>query len=468
MDYKNKYLKYKSKYLKYKNQKGGVECDFTDWTKIKNNGQHNCGIYIHNSDPNLLMKCGAGMSDKVQRINEQASIFPIQYSECIKNGKNHLVMQRMDGDITSIYFNLLPIYILNQLTENQELIKDVKSMFDIKTSYSHSQMTNDEKIIILNEISRKNTITSDFYNMFIERLKESWLHYHRIISKEIVKILLKLIDLNFYYGDFKFDNFAYKLSDNVIETDFRRDRVPKIFNKFFYVYIIDPESGLFELLKPLNKFGEIFGNNVRIIEPTVDKSHILKSYNDYISGDDYEVSGDMLYRWLIDDFKILIKIYNQYQLDNHMKNFDDTFNNNIYIVDPSDDKTNLFITSYNDYISDKNIDEINGTFEYKELIREFQKLILIYNEYEYNKNKNNSLNHILKLYNNGFTLSVNGKYNPSSINYSLKGKGSMHFTDELILTFPEEIQKILIRKYDLEFEKFDFKTIDEFLYYINH
>jgi len=55
---------------------------------------------------------------------------------------------------------------------------------------------------------------------------------------------LKLIELNYNYTDLKFDNFGYKLSNLPLEDDYRKNNVPLILYKYFYVFFIDPESGL--------------------------------------------------------------------------------------------------------------------------------------------------------------------------------------------------------------------------------
>jgi hypothetical protein len=260
MSYEEKYLKYKYKYIAIRNKKqtgGTVKCDLTEWTAITNNGQQNCGIFIHKTDPSILMKCNAKMSENVELINSQASIFPKEISECIDDkNRFYLIMERLDGDITSIYFNILPMKVLDKMGLDKHTIQDIKVLFDIKTNTTMMPIIpKNQQENILGTISSTNTeITLKLYDRFIEELKKEWIIYHDIISKEIIKILLKLIELGFNYGDMKFDNFGYKLSDTIISTDFRKGDVPKIFDKYFYVYILDSDSGLNNLLSKNSTF----------------------------------------------------------------------------------------------------------------------------------------------------------------------------------------------------------------------
>ena len=251
MNYQNKYSKYKEKYIKLKNiqQLGGTMVTLTDWIEIPNNGQNNCGIYIHRTDPSLIMKCGAKLSDNVSIINTQASIFPKEYDEFIHKGEHYLVMERLDGDITSIYFNLIPLRILNSMDIDSITKEHIKIIFDIKTPATMKPIIPfDVQVNTLAMISQNQNITLELYNKFIDNLIIEWDKFHNIIKKEIVRVLLKLIDLGYSYEDMKFDNFGYKLSDVIIETDFRKENVPKLFGKYFYLYILDPDSGLFPLV----------------------------------------------------------------------------------------------------------------------------------------------------------------------------------------------------------------------------
>ena len=267
MSYQAKYFKYNKKILnlKQKYQIGGVECNLSDWIEIPTNGQKNCGIFIHKTDPTLIMKCGENLSSQVDDINSNFSIFPTQYNECTdEKGKKYLIMERLDGDITSIYFNILPNYVLNKMNLDDITKRDIKMIFDIKTPTSVNPIIPyEQQVDILKNISETNkTITLELYDEFINKLMEEWNNYHKIIIKEIVRILIKLTKLNYKYDDMKFDNFGYKLSETVIDKDFRKDSVPKLFDKYFYVYILDPASGLHSLVDSDENLENYFKYNI--------------------------------------------------------------------------------------------------------------------------------------------------------------------------------------------------------------
>ena len=267
MDYSKKYNKYKNLYLDLKKnnkQRGGTLCNLSDWTEISNNGQNNCGIFIHKTDPKIIMKCGAKLSKNVEIINSQIQIFPKEYSECTDDKNNtYLIMERLDNDITSIYFSLLSINVLQSMNLDKQTISDMKMLFDIKTNTTIKPIIPEnaqENILATISATNKN-ITLELYDTFIDKLIIEWNKYHLIITKEIIKVLLKLSELQFTYSDMKFDNFAYKLSDTIIDTDYRRENVPKIFGKYFYVYIIDPTSGLNSLINQYDTFDNYFVDN---------------------------------------------------------------------------------------------------------------------------------------------------------------------------------------------------------------
>jgi hypothetical protein len=283
MSYQTKYNK---KILNFKKnyQIGGTECNLSNWTEKSNNGQKNCGIFIHNTDSTLIMKCGEKLSSQVDDINSKVSIFPTQYSECTdEKGNNYLIMERLDGDITSIYFNILPIYVLTKMNLDNMTKHDIKMIFDIKTPTTVNPIIPyEQQVDILKNISDSNkTITLELYDEFINKLTTEWNNYHKIIIKEIIRILIKLTKLNYKYDDMKFDNFGYKLSETVINKDFRKDNVPKLFGKYFYVYILDPASGLHSLIdgnenlenyfKYNKNFDEIRGLNEKEIEEIISK-----------------------------------------------------------------------------------------------------------------------------------------------------------------------------------------------------
>ncbi len=139
MDYKSKYLKYKNKYLQLKklikyNQIGGFDTiisdnsDFLqDFTQVQQFGQMNCGIYI-SEDNTKIMKCSNSETciseDKAIKLESIKThyptykIFPDIYNCYLYNRKSYIIMEKFDGDITKLLFELLPINILEKMVSD--------------------------------------------------------------------------------------------------------------------------------------------------------------------------------------------------------------------------------------------------------------------------------------------------------------------------------------------------------------
>jgi len=269
----------------------GLKHYFDDWTEIKNNGQHNCGIFLHKKDPNLIMKCGTTKSTDVEEINKKFPIFPQEYYDEEMNGKKYLVMERLDNDITHIFFEILPNIVLETMKLDKDTTEDIKTVFDIKTPYTFPE---NHKIIIttqqniLASISRNDKMTLELYETFIHLLQVEWAKFHKLITREICILLTKLISIGYEYEDMKFDNFGYKLRNEIDDTYYRKD-VPFIFGKFLYVKILDPESGLSKI-----KDSEKIKSLEKIISKIKDGFYLsahgqyaLQYLNEYVSTQDY-------------------------------------------------------------------------------------------------------------------------------------------------------------------------------------
>jgi len=314
MDFYNKYLKYKNKYLHLKNQIGGYTLNLEEWKQIQNPGQRNCGIFLSDVYPTYILKCEDHVDqsklDTVIEINKKIKLFPniINFTKIEK--KNYTTMDKLDGDITNIYFNLFPkIVFQNMIAKGVITKKQEETLFDIFLSkiyyfgenkkqimfsidkfildrlinpeihrlyieYLHAnpqirhEISNitigghEYKGIYISDIEREDAdyykykeqlsrilnftgISLKLYDTFINDLIELWNSHHEIISKEIIKIKILLLRLGYDWGDNKLDNFGYILSNTPLD-DFRKDKVPKIFDKYLYVYFLDWGSGLFD------------------------------------------------------------------------------------------------------------------------------------------------------------------------------------------------------------------------------
>jgi hypothetical protein len=262
-----KYLKYKIKYLEIK---GGTldenKIDTKIWTKINNKGQQNCGIYINN---NKLLKCISGKHNKqkISFVKKLQQYFPkiheIDYND--KLVKTFITMEKLDGDITSIFFELLPKIAINKtLEECNDISLEINhntntnnfdknyfllKIFSLKIPSTMGRQDRPPYIEFHNYINDVNLITLDDYEQFINKIKILFNKFFNFIIIEIINLLYKLYKLNYIYSDFKFDNYAYKLlNDDEITSEMSNHYKceNKFLSKNLFIYIIDWDSGLFE------------------------------------------------------------------------------------------------------------------------------------------------------------------------------------------------------------------------------
>jgi len=145
MSFYKKYLKYKNKYLKLKNQTGGnYKLNLEEWQEIENSGQKNSGIFISNIYPKYLLKCGTTRKKAfyVNTINSKIQLFPkIIDNTKIENKIVCTTMQKLDGDITNLFFNIFPKIILGNMLKkgiiNEEQKDNLFKIFEGKIFYSN-------------------------------------------------------------------------------------------------------------------------------------------------------------------------------------------------------------------------------------------------------------------------------------------------------------------------------------------
>ena len=311
MEYKEKYLKYKKKYLQLKNQIGGYILKLEEWTKIENSGQHNCGIFISDIYPKYILKCESsnelGTIHEVININNKIQLFPKIIDFTTIENSTYCTMQKLDGDITNIYFNLFPKIALKNIIDN-ELIneKQKETLFDLFLGKCNYTMQNSKDLsIFLNKIIFDCLIDPEIYDLYIQYLESNpqvinknsnftikGNEYNNIYnfnidmtiesfndSKNILDKIKKFSDISLELYD-KFMNELIKLWEsyheiiikeiikiklvllklgycyednkydnfgyilsNIPIDDFRRFKAPRIFGKYLYVYFLDWESG---------------------------------------------------------------------------------------------------------------------------------------------------------------------------------------------------------------------------------
>lgn len=284
MSYYQKYLKYKNKYLFIKNQLGGTyTLDLQEWNPIENVGKMNCGIFISAIYPKYILKCSPTVSeilDLIKEINVSNKLFPEIINSTIIENKEYITMEKFDGDITSIYFNLFPKKVLeNMITRGRINKEEGDKIFNLFLGKFNNNTPNSNQIhfrinqlmhdcvkdpeiyklylkfiqdnptlignfnnIIIKEtkyrlfikniksvkkeystiketlvkITEFSDISLELYDIFMTELTELWSTYHEIIIKEITKIRLLLYYIYYRYLDTKYDNFGYILSDERI------------------------------------------------------------------------------------------------------------------------------------------------------------------------------------------------------------------------------------------------------------
>lgn len=335
-NYKHKYLKYKKKYLdiKKKIQNGGFDFTLSEWHPIINNGQQNCGIFLSALYPNLICKCEKeNHLESIDVIND-LNIFPkiIDSIYLESENKTYTIMKKLDGDITSIFFTIIPQIVLKKMEVSNKVKCDLLKIFKYKVPsttnskqimlgylqykfLSDSKYTEkitetitsigeDKNIYIDDKIFKNNidnldyfitttdremynnllelhkvfadidsSINEDLYDEFINLIFSEINKIYHTLIKEVIRVQYYLTTKNFRYVDYKFDNFGFILSDEII-ADYITDKNTKLFNKNFYVYILDWRSGLIKITDEYEKMYYI--------------NDLIKKYND---GLPYYVNG---------------------------------------------------------------------------------------------------------------------------------------------------------------------------------
>ena len=282
-NFESKINKYKKKII---NLTGGFELDEKIWIPAYNRGQHNCGIWI-NAIENKLLKC----VDRISNIhpiyiefNKKYNIFPKLYDIHHLDNKIYIEYEKLDGDITSIFFELIPKRVLKSMNLSEDISNKLMKLHQWKTpntmsnnspisSYINSLIiyiynsnkleefknrkdtkefdgntvddwpTYDNIKQTINNINilknfDMNGITIELYDTFINNIfNEIDKVYYQII-KSICRLYIETYEKGYILHDFKFDNYGYK----IIDSSDKQRYGEQLFENKFNIYALDEDS----------------------------------------------------------------------------------------------------------------------------------------------------------------------------------------------------------------------------------
>ena len=118
--YEYKINQYKQKII---NLTGGFELDESVWIPVFNRGQHNCGVWKHAIEKHKFLKCVDNKSDPKQIELDVIglNVFPKMYGYHHQDGKTYIEYEKLDGDITSIFFELIPKRVLKSMGLSEDI-----------------------------------------------------------------------------------------------------------------------------------------------------------------------------------------------------------------------------------------------------------------------------------------------------------------------------------------------------------
>jgi hypothetical protein len=406
--YLNKYKKYKNKYINLKSQFGGhgyeiraiTQYFFNNWSKITNSGQQNCGVFLSEEKPDKILICrgSIGKVDDLEYVQSRGIFFPILYNIYSLDDKYYMEYEKMEGDITSIFYSKIPQEIANSekyvsnkeqllyffdlkikttmnnglkeitidklfayLSSNLDKINDIESKFEEHNEtnpeyskfswqgldfyrgrdYSFRNNFENSKANVQNIIDVYNTnpITSKLFDEFVSDIIEKIVICLPDIIKGLTILQLKLIEETGYcYADNKFDNYAYKRIGSE--------------NKYFF---IDEDSGLHKI-------------NSEDLTRKLYIRKLIREYNYKYAG--FNINGQYnLYNNFLDNFVMFDCSESNEFFKNYINNLElyNIITCKKTIEPPSDASLPLF-TCLTDYFSSTNEEVDICLVKFKELI----------------------------------------------------------------------------------------------------
>jgi hypothetical protein len=267
------------------------EAYLNNWIITQNYGEKNCGFYISDVFQDRVLVCrefkiSRNIIEIYKEIMQKYRIFPILYSINYLGEKKYYESQRLLGDVTSLLYSKLPndisytkpfvdnrdtllnLFTLKSFNQNIIFVSDFlvylyKNRGEIdnftekfyeeykKKSFSNMDFTyisNDNQEFKVSLYDKKpedykkklqdiDNIISTFerdkidFNLFEKFVNTVIIKIYKILPqliKKIFQINYNLIELGYYYSDFKLDNYGYEI---LTPNDYK-------------IYIIDFESGI--------------------------------------------------------------------------------------------------------------------------------------------------------------------------------------------------------------------------------
>jgi hypothetical protein len=388
-DFKKKYLKYKKKYIDLKNQFGGL--DLSEWRSIPNAGQRNCGIFINDKEPHKIIKCTSEKTD-IEHINS-LEVFPRVYENPIINANSYIVMEKLDGDYTSLFFNIIPNIVLNEMKLSEKIKSELLYIFNSKIPKTHGS-----KSVRINTLEFRYFHEADFN----KKIEEAF--------KSVKKVS------RFDYSDICIDEICYKNSHDSYKT--------------FKEYIDNDEE--YSSKSRYNKLLEI-SKKINEFEPLIN----IKLYDTFMNKIFEKI--DEIYPIVMKEIiKIKIKLMNKnyYYNDNKFDNFGFSFKD----ITDEEEYPIIFGKKIKTYILDweSGLSKISDV-DYNNYEYHIENLID-----EYNKGVNYAINGQYNLSNFNEKLIYCNDIINNSENYEFVDE-----TDKIInLFFSENMKEIINKTYE--------------------
>ena len=226
------------------------------FTRIPNSGQHNDGIFIKDDE---LIKCtrfdARKINNSVNEINSGEAIFPIIYDTYYDelSEKTFTKMLKLDGDITSLFYEYIPNEVLNEMGL-LSLKEDIMKIFNakvpktmgknlIKYAYYKANSLDVGQFTEIRDYFKEvnKNVSYEIYDTFMKKVLENIRNYYLKITTTMVKLQLQLLEKGYRYIDKKFDNYGYMFVNS------RVDLSMPFYDTYIRFYILDWESGLFPL-----------------------------------------------------------------------------------------------------------------------------------------------------------------------------------------------------------------------------